>query len=172
MSMSLNGGSSSAGFSRRLRRRPSAMFADINVTPFVDVMLVLLVVFMVTAPLLTVGVPVDLPKTSAAVMNTQDDPLVITVDAQSKVYLQETEMELEALIGRLIAITHKNPEARIYVRGDQSLAYGRLLEVMGAISSAGLHKVSLIAEMPTPAPTKPTALKKPSAPVAPSSKKR
>jgi len=148
MAVSFNRGSSS-----RSRRRSSAVFSDINVTPFVDVMLVLLVVFMVTAPLLTVGVPVDLPKTNAAVMNNQDEPLVITVDAASKVYLQETEVELKELIGRLIAITQKNPEARIYLRGDRKLAYGTLMEIMGTIASAGLHKVSLIAEMPPPPPS-------------------
>ena len=131
------------------RRRGSAAFADINVTPLVDVMLVLLIVFMVTAPMLTVGVPVDLPKTHAAKLNDQVEPIVISVDASGKSYLQETELEGEALIARLRAITDSNPDARIYVRGDKNLAYGRVMEIMGEVAAAGFSKVSLIAEMQT-----------------------
>ena len=94
-------------------------------TPFVDVMLVLLVIFMVTAPLLTAGVDVDLPKTQAAQATGQDEPLVVSVNAQKKIYLQETEMERDALIARLKAITANKPEQRIFVRGDRMLPYGR-----------------------------------------------
>lgn len=137
--------------SRNLKRRHSySGFADINVTPLVDVMLVLLVVFMITAPMLSVGVPVDLPKTKAAKMNDQVEPLVVTVDAEGKSYLQETELEGEALVARLMAVTGNNPDAKIYVRGDKKLPYGRIMEVMGEIAASGFHKVSLIAEMPTP----------------------
>lgn len=129
-------------------RRRAQLNAEINVTPMVDVMLVLLVIFMVTAPLLTVGVPVDLPKVNATAMSEQDAPLTITVDAKGVLYLQETPLELEALVPRLVAITGSNPEARIYVRGDKGISYGRVMEVMGAINAAGFKKVALISEMP------------------------
>ncbi|WP_010301195.1 protein TolR [Candidatus Odyssella thessalonicensis] len=134
---------------RKGRRRSSAGFSEINVTPLVDVMLVLLIIFMVAAPMLTVGVPVDLPKTKAAKMNDQVEPVVVSVDASGRTFLQETAIGDEGLIARLMAITSNNPDARIYVRGDQSLAYGRVMEVMGEIAAAGFTKVSLIAEMPT-----------------------
>ncbi len=133
----------------RRRRRTGQVFSEINVTPFVDVMLVLLVIFMVTAPMLTVGVPVDLPKTKAAKMNDQAEPLVISVDAKGKSYLQEMELEGDALIERLIAVSGNNPDAKIYVRGDQKINYGRVMEIMGVIAAAGFNKVSLIAEMPS-----------------------
>jgi biopolymer transport protein TolR len=112
-------------------------------------MLVLLVIFMVTAPMLTVGVPVDLPKTKAAKMNDQVEPLVVSVDANGKSYLSETELEGDALIEKLIALSGSNPDAKIYVRGDQKINYGRVMEIMGVIAAAGFNKVSLIAEMPT-----------------------
>ncbi|MBM3468474.1 MAG: protein TolR [Alphaproteobacteria bacterium] len=140
---------SKSGKSGPRRRSTAQAFSDINVTPFVDVMLVLLVIFMVTAPMLTVGVPVDLPKTKAAKMNDQTEPLVVSVDANGKSYLQETELEGDALIERLIAISGSNPDAKIYVRGDQKINYGRVMEIMGNIAAAGFHKVSLIAEMPS-----------------------
>jgi biopolymer transport protein TolR len=123
--------------------------SEINVTPMVDVMLVLLVVFMVTAPLLTVGVPVDLPQTKAPQINEPKEPLVITIDAQGKIFLQNTSMDdVSQVVPRLQAITNNNPDASIYVRGDRSVNYGRVLQVMGLISSAGFTKVSLIAEPP------------------------
>ena len=130
---------------RSTRYRP---MAEINVTPFVDVMLVLLVVFMVTAPLLTVGVPVDLPKTKAAVLSNPDEPIVISIDAKSRIYIQETEVPLENLAARLGAITGANPETRIFVRGDRAIEYGRVMEVMGSVSEAGFKKVSLLANLP------------------------
>jgi biopolymer transport protein TolR len=131
------------------RRSTGQAFSDINVTPFVDVMLVLLVIFMVTAPMMTVGVPVDLPKTKAAKMNDQTEPLVVSVDASGKSYLQETELDGDALVERLIAVSGSNPDAKIYVRGDQKINYGRVMEIMGVIAAAGFNKVSLIAEMPS-----------------------
>jgi biopolymer transport protein TolR len=134
--------------SSRGRRRHGAGFSEINVTPMVDVMLVLLIIFMVAAPMMTVGVPVDLPKTKAAQMNDQIEPIIISVDSAGKTYLQETPIDGEELVARLMAVTSNNPEARIYVRGDQALAYGRVMEVMGEIAAAGFTKVSLIAEMP------------------------
>lgn len=129
-------------------RRRAHLVSEINVTPMVDVMLVLLVIFMVTAPLLTVGVPVDLPKTNASAINEKDDPLTVTVDGKGILYLQETPLELETLVPRLVAITGSNPEARIYVRGDQGISYGRVMEVMGAINAAGFKKVALISQLP------------------------
>jgi len=120
--------------------------SDINVTPMVDVMLVLLVIFMVTAPLLTAGVQVDLPKTQAATLAGKDEPLSISVDSQGRIFLQETEVELGALAPRLIAITHNNPDARIFVRGDKAISYGRVMEVMGTVNAAGFTKVALVTE--------------------------
>jgi biopolymer transport protein TolR len=127
------------------RHRP---MSDINVTPMVDVMLVLLVVFMVTAPLLTVGVPVDLPQTKAQQLNEPKEPLVISINAEGKTYLQNAEIASDQLVPRLQAITNNNPTATIYVRGDRNVNYGRVLEIMGMISAAGFNKVSLVAEQP------------------------
>jgi biopolymer transport protein TolR len=134
------------GGNSRQRYKP---MSDINVTPMVDVMLVLLIVFMVAAPLLTVGVPVDLPKAAAPAINENKEPLVVTVNAKGTIYLQETTVEDESLVPRLLAITHNNPAASIYVRGDRAINYGRVLEVMSMISAAGFTKVSLVAETPT-----------------------
>ena len=120
--------------------------SEINVTPMGDVMLVLLIIFMVTAPLLTVGVQVDLPKTKASIIRGEDEPLAITVDAEGQVYLQETEIDLEGLLPRLNAITGNNPNVRIFVRGDASVNYGRVMEVMGTINAAGYRKVALVTE--------------------------
>ena len=123
--------------------------SEINVTPFVDVMLVLLIVFMVTAPLLTVGIPVDLPKVKANALTDQKDPIEITVKLDGLVYLGESEVEVENLIPRLNAITDQNTEARIYVRGDRDVAYGRVMEIMSIINSAGYVKVALVAQNPS-----------------------
>ncbi len=122
--------------------------AEINVTPFVDVMLVLLIVFMVTAPLLTVGVPIDLPKTRAQNISEPVEPLVISVNRDGQIFIQETEVSLEGLVPRLIAITDSNPDTRIYVRGDRSIAYGWVMQVMGRVNNAGFRRVALIAELP------------------------
>src|SRR5436853_7764082 len=127
------------------RYRP---MSEINVTPLVDVMLVLLVVFMVTAPLLTVGVPVELPQTQAPPINEPKEPLVITLNREGVVYIQETSVAVDALVPKLQAITGANPDAVIYVRGDKELNYGRVLEVMSLVSTAGFRKVSLVAEAP------------------------
>src|SRR6185312_3068988 len=141
----MNGGRTGKGSRRSAAYRP---MSEINVTPMVDVMLVLLIVFMVAAPLLTVGVPVDLPKAQAPAINENKEPLVVTVNAEGKIYLQETPVDNDALVPRLVAITHDNPAADIYVRGDRTISYGRVLEVMSMIASAGFTKVSLIAEPP------------------------
>jgi len=129
------------GKSHRRHTRP---MSDINVTPFVDVMLVLLVIFMVTAPLLTVGVKVDLPKTKAAVIEGGDEPLAISIDAGGNIFLQESPIDLDALVPRLQAITGNNPDVRIFVRGDQAINYGRVMSVMGRINSAGYKRVALV----------------------------
>jgi len=138
---------SGGGRGRRGRnsRRP---MSEINVTPMVDVMLVLLIVFMVAAPLLTVGVPVDLPKTQAPTINEQKEPLVVSIKAEGQIYVQDTPIEADALLPKLQAITDNNQDAVIYVRGDRAINYGRVMEVMGLIASAGYSKVSLIAELP------------------------
>lgn len=148
-----NGGGGRGG--GRVRRGGWQPNADINVTPFVDVMLVLLIVFMVTAPLLTVGVPVDLPQTAADQITTPEEPLVISVDKQGRVYIQDSEVALQDLVARLNAITGANAETRIYVRGDKDIQYGLVMQVMGLINQAGYSKVALLAEMPpvAPAPT-------------------
>jgi biopolymer transport protein TolR len=121
---------------------------EINVTPFVDVMLVLLIVFMVTAPLLTVGVPVDLPKTQAGQINADQAPLVVSLQKQGKIFLQETEIDADNLVPRLKAISNANSQVRIFVRGDRAVAYGEVLALMGRIQSAGFERVALVAELP------------------------
>ena len=126
-----------------------SQMSEINVTPFVDVMLVLLIVFMVTAPLLTVGIPVDLPKVKANALTDQKDPIEITVKLDGGVYLGESLVDIENLIPRLDAITDQNTEARIYVRGDRVVAYGRIMEIMSIINSAGYVKVALVAQNPS-----------------------
>ncbi len=120
--------------------------SEINVTPLVDVMLVLLVVFMITAPLLTAGVPVDLPKTEASKMVGQDEPLVITVNRDNEVFLQETRVALDSLAARLRAITEIRRDTRIFIRADQALAYGKVMEVMGTLNLAGFSRVALVTD--------------------------
>jgi biopolymer transport protein TolR len=132
---------------RRLRGRP---MTEINVAPFVDVMLVLVVIFMIAAPLLTVGVPVDLPQAAVDPLNEEKEPLIITVDAEGRVYLQESEVEQDVLIPRLVAVSEANPDLRVFVRGDRAINYGRVMEIMGMVSEAGFSKVALIAEIPIP----------------------
>ncbi|MGH6934238.1 MAG: protein TolR [Dongiaceae bacterium] len=133
-------------------RRRYQLMADINVTPMVDVMLVLLIIFMVTAPLLTVGVPLDLPKTQAESLNQPDEPLVVSVNAKGEIYLQETAIDLTSLAPRLIAITQNKPDTRIFVRGDQTISYGRIVQVLGTLSTAGFTRVALVTELPGGAP--------------------
>jgi biopolymer transport protein TolR len=125
------------------RYRP---LAEINVTPLVDVMLVLLIVFMVAAPLMTSGVNVDLPKASAAPLSQDSEPVTVSVNAEGKVFLQETEATLPDLVGRLQAATDGKNDRRIYVRGDKGISYGRIMEVMATINQGGFTKVALLAE--------------------------
>ena len=124
--------------------------SEINVAPFVDVMLVLVIIFMIAAPLVTIGVPVDLPDAQAKPINEEIEPLVVTIDMDGRIFLQEAETEIEALVPRLVAVADSNPELRIYIRGDQAIDYGRVMEVMGLVNGAGFTKVALIAEAPKP----------------------
>ncbi|NNE83804.1 MAG: protein TolR [Alphaproteobacteria bacterium] len=133
-----------------LRRPNNGPVTDINVAPFVDVMLVLVIIFMVAAPLLNIGVPVDLPKATLKPLNENQDPLVVTVDAEGNIFIQEAAVPQEALVARLAALTQANPDLRIFVRGDRAISYGRVIQVMGMISQAGFTKVALIAEAPLP----------------------
>jgi biopolymer transport protein TolR len=146
--MAMTASSGPGGNGGRIGAARYQPMATINVTPLVDVMLVLLVVFMVTAPLLTVGVPVDLPQTQAPAINEPKEPTVISVTKDGLIFVQETSVPIDTLVEKLQAITGSNPDSVIYVRGDKDINYGRVLEVMSLISSAGFRKVSLVAETP------------------------
>ena len=141
MAMAVGGGRRSG----RGRRR-SQPIAGINVTPMVDVMLVLLVIFMVTAPLLTAGVPVELPSTDAKPLKGDDQPLSVSVKADGTIWLQETQVQIDELAPRLKAISSAKPDTRIFVRGDAGINYGRVMEVMGTLSAAGFTKVALVTQ--------------------------
>ena len=135
------------------RSRAYRPMADINVTPFVDVMLVLLVVFMITAPLLTAGVPVDLPKSEAKPISDEDKkPLEITLTKEGKIYIGETEVKDDRLINLLSAMTNNDPERRIFLRADQGIVYGRVMDILGSLNGAGFRKVALVSE---PSPKRP-----------------
>jgi len=121
--------------------------AEINVTPMVDVMLVLLIIFMVTSPLMVAGVSVDLPETSASPVTGQDEPLSITVDSKGHVYIQETKIKKRDLVAKLKAITAEKKDTRIFVRGDKKIDYGKVMEVVGDINAAGFNKVALLTEI-------------------------
>ena len=133
--------------STRHSRRHQAPMSEINVTPMVDVMLVLLIVFMVAAPLLTVGVPVNLPKTGAKPLTGDNEPLAITVKADGKVFLQDTAIETTNLVSKLRAIAETGYEERIYVRGDKDVAYGDVADVVARINAAGFSKVALVTDL-------------------------
>ena len=136
----------------RGRRRRSPAMSEINVTPFVDVMLVLLIVFMVTAPLLTVGVPVDLPKTRAPALGQDKEPLSITVAKDGKIYLQKEVVTADALVPKLQAISQNGYDQRIFVRGDKTVAYDRVMVVMGLLASAGFTHIGLVTDVAKPKP--------------------
>ena len=133
----------------RMRRRA---MAEINVTPFVDVMLVLLIVFMVTAPLLTVGVPVDLPKTKAPALGQDREPLSITVKRDGTIFLQKEPIPEEQLVDRLTAIAANGYNQRIFVRGDTQANYGKVMEVMGILAAAGFTHIGLVTDVVKPKP--------------------
>jgi biopolymer transport protein TolR len=132
---------------RGIGRRKAKPMSEINVTPFVDVMLVLLIVFMVTAPLLTVGVNVDLPKATSSPLPGQDEPLSVSVDREGRIWLQDSEIAIGDLGPRLLAILETKPETRIFVRGDRVIDYGRVMEVVGTIHDAGIQKVALVTKL-------------------------
>jgi len=137
-------GSDYKAFSGKGRRRRHSQMSEINVTPFVDVMLVLLIVFMVTAPLLTVGVPLELPNAKSATVQGNDEPLVISVDGEGRLFLEDVEVQLENLVPKLQAVTGAKQDQRIFVRGDTNVEYGRVLAVMGEIHSAGFKRVAMV----------------------------
>jgi biopolymer transport protein TolR len=137
-----------AGGRTRRRRRP--VMSEINVTPFVDVMLVLLIVFMVSAPLLTVGVPIDLPQSQAKALEQNNEPLTISVNNQTQIFLQSDEIKLDDLLPKLKAIIDARGGTGndlIYIRGDRTVAYGMMMRVMGRISGAGYHRIALVTEV-------------------------
>ena len=145
--MGINGaGAATSSSKRRLRRR--AVMSEINVTPMVDVMLVLLIIFMVSAPLLTVGVPIDLPRTQAKSLDQDREPLTVSVNGKGEVYLQNAEIKVDDLVAKLQAITQARGglDERIYVRGDRTVDYGTVMRVMGRLSAAGFHRVALVTE--------------------------
>ena len=146
MGASLNGGNGRGGYKGRFARSRHSPMAEINVTPFVDVMLVLLIIFMVAAPLLNVGVQVDLPKTEAKPLTGQDEPLVVSVDAKGEIFLQETKIGQDELLPRLRAISNNKADTRIFVRGDKAISYGRVMEVLGVINGAGFTRAALVME--------------------------
>ncbi len=134
------------------RRRSGGMrpMAEINVTPFVDVMLVLLIIFMVAAPLLTVGVPLELPKTQAQPLPTpQEEPLTINLDAEGKVYIQKSLIDPAELIPKLTAIQAERKSNRVYLRADQSLDYGVVMQIMGALNAGGFNNIGLVTDQPS-----------------------
>ena len=143
--MAANAGTPVIG--RRKHHRQKVM-SEINVTPMVDVMLVLLIIFMVSAPLLTVGVPIDLPQTQAKSLEQDKEPLTLSVNEKGKVYLQNSEIAIDELIPKLQAVAQARggTDARIYVRGDKNVDYGTMMRVMGRLSSAGFHRVALVTE--------------------------
>ena len=143
MGMSAGKSGVSGGRRRRSGKR-HAMMSEINVTPFVDVMLVLLIIFMVAAPLLTVGVPIDLPETQARALNSETQPISISVNDKGQIYLQETEIPMDEIVAKLTAIAKNGYEERIYVRGDKTADYGAVMQVMGLLSQAGYKKLAMV----------------------------
>jgi biopolymer transport protein TolR len=146
--MGMSGGSAAAAGGRQRRRR--GIMSEINVTPMVDVMLVLLIIFMISAPLLTVGVPIDLPQSQAKSLDQDREPLTISLNGEGKVFLQNTEIGVDELIDKLKAIGDARGsgfDERIYVRGDHKVDYGTVMRVMGRISGAGFHRVALVTEI-------------------------
>jgi len=145
-------GSLQPGLASRRGRRRGRVMAEINVTPFVDVMLVLLIVFMVTAPLLTVGVPVDLPKTRAPALGQDREPLSVSITKDGKIYLQKQLVPEDELVPKLQAISNNGYDQRIFVRGDTASNYGRVMTVMGMLSAAGFTHIGLVTDVQQPKP--------------------
>ncbi|MEH2511909.1 biopolymer transport protein TolR [Nitrobacteraceae bacterium AZCC 1564] len=147
MGMNVGGGGNGGGSRRRFRR--AAVMAEINVTPMVDVMLVLLIIFMVSAPLLTVGVPLDLPQTAAKSLDQDKEPLTLSVQLSGKIFINNTEIKPDELVPKLKAITDARGgmDERIFVRGDTKVDYGTVMRVMGRLSAAGFKRVALVTEV-------------------------
>ena len=148
--MGMGGASGTVVDGSRRRRRRRGVMSEINVTPMVDVMLVLLIIFMVSAPLLTVGVPIDLPQSQAKSLDQDKEPLAISLNGEGKVFLQNTEIAVEDLVPKLKAISEARGggfDERIYVRGDRKVDYGTVMKVMGRISGAGFHRVALVTDV-------------------------
>ncbi len=146
--MAMNGAGVAASGRRNRHRR--GVMSEINVTPMVDVMLVLLIIFMISAPLLTVGVPLDLPQTQAKSLDADKEPLTISVNLQGRVFLQNTEIGVDEVVSKLKAIVEARPagmEERIFVRGDRKIEYGTVMKLMGQLSSAGFKRVALVTEV-------------------------
>jgi biopolymer transport protein TolR len=143
--MAANAGTPVMGKRRHRRQR---VMSEINVTPMVDVMLVLLIIFMVSAPLLTVGVPIDLPQSQAKSIDQDKEPLTVSINDKGLVFLQNAEISVDDLIPKLQAVAQARggSEARVYVRGDKRVDYGTMMRVMGRLSSAGFHRVALVTE--------------------------
>ena len=146
--MGAAGGSTGVAVGKRRHRRKPVM-AEINVTPMVDVMLVLLIIFMVSAPLLTVGVPIDLPQTQAKSLDQDKEPLTVSVNTKGEVFLQNSEIKIDELVPKLQAVTQARGgnDERIYVRGDKKVDYGTVMRVMGRLSAAGFRRVALVTEV-------------------------
>ena len=129
------------------KRKKRGTISQINVTPFVDVMLVLLIVFMITAPLLTVGVSVDLPKTKASQLNQKGDPLILSIKSNGKIFIQDREIDSKKLIPRLKALANNNMKIRVFIRGDKKVNYGNVVDVLSRVQSAGFSKATLVAKL-------------------------
>ena len=143
--MAASAGSAGGYTGRNTRRRSNRkVMSEINVTPMVDVMLVLLIVFMVAAPLMTVGVPIELPKTQAQQMDTQTEPIAITVKQDGSLFLQESPIALDALSAKLVAIAKNGYDEQLFVRADTSVSYGKVMEIMGLLNGAGYKKIGLV----------------------------
>jgi len=134
------------GTTNRKRRARAQAFSEINITPMVDVMLVLLVIFMVAAPMMTSGVTVDLPESNAAPVQGKDEPLAVTITQDGKVYIQKTLVDIQNLQSKLKSITGEKKDTRIFVRGDRNVDYGRIMQVVGEVNAAGFNKVALITD--------------------------
>ena len=130
----------------KINRSKNEPMSEINVTPFVDVMLVLLIIFLVTAPFLTVGVQVDLPESAADSLPDDQEPLTISINSKGEIFIQEHKVIYEKIVPKLLAIAKNRTDTRIYVRGDKTINYGRVLEIMGLLSGSGFTKVALISE--------------------------
>ena len=144
MGMAVGGGKGSGGRRRRGGRGGKAVMSEINVTPFVDVMLVLLIIFMVAAPMMTVGVPIDLPETQAKALNSETQPITVSVNPTGEIFLQETPIGIDEIVPKLEAIATTGYDERIYVRGDTNADYGTVMKVMARISSAGFKNLGLV----------------------------